>query len=99
MEVKIMVVNVLVLIKCLSALPHLPVFEESFFKAYRKTSNIRCTLIGDKIVYHSDVVGASPVGIAFLLLLLKFRDLVRLILRDFTVHVMPLTFQDFELLV
>ena len=31
---------------------------------YRKISNIRRTLVGDKIVYHSDVVGASPVGAA-----------------------------------
>ena len=25
-------------------------------------SNISCTLVGYKTVYHSDVVGASPVG-------------------------------------
>ena len=31
---------------------------------YRKTSNIRGTLIGNKIVDHLDVVGASPVGAA-----------------------------------
>ena len=31
---------------------------------YRKTSNIRRTLVGNKIVGHSDVVGASPVGAA-----------------------------------
>ena len=31
---------------------------------YRKTSNIRRTLVGNAIVYHSDVVGASPVGAA-----------------------------------
>ena len=30
---------------------------------YRQLSNIRCTL-GNKIVGHSDVVGASPVGAA-----------------------------------
>ena len=29
---------------------------------YRKVSNIRRTLAGNKIVNHSDVVGASPVG-------------------------------------
>ena len=29
---------------------------------YCKTSNIRHTLVGNKIVDHSDVVGASPVG-------------------------------------
>ena len=35
------------------------------FKAgYRKISNIRRTLVGNKIVDHSDVVGASPVGAA-----------------------------------
>ena len=32
--------------------------------AYRKTSNIRRTLVGNNIVDHSDVVGASPVGAA-----------------------------------
>ena len=31
---------------------------------YRKTSNIRRTLVRNKIVDHSDVVGASPVGAA-----------------------------------
>ena len=31
---------------------------------YRKTSNISRTLVGDKIVDNSDVVGASPVGAA-----------------------------------
>ena len=31
---------------------------------YRKTSNISGTLAGNKIVDHSDVVGASPVGAA-----------------------------------
>ena len=31
---------------------------------YRETSNIRVTLIGYKIVDHSNVVGASPVGAA-----------------------------------
>ena len=31
---------------------------------YRQTSNISRTLIGNDIVDHSDVVGASPVGAA-----------------------------------
>ena len=31
---------------------------------YRQVSNISCTLEGNKIVDHSDVVGASPVGAA-----------------------------------
>ena len=31
---------------------------------YRKTSNISRTLVSDKIVDNSDVVGASPVGAA-----------------------------------
>ena len=31
---------------------------------YRKTPNISCTLVGNKIVDNSDVVGASPVGAA-----------------------------------
>ena len=33
-------------------------------KWYRKTSNISRTLVGNKIVDNSDVVGASPVGAA-----------------------------------
>ena len=33
-------------------------------KEYRKISNIIRTLVGHKIVDHSDVVGASPVGAA-----------------------------------
>ena len=32
--------------------------------AYRKISNARRTLVGNEIVDHSDVVGASPVGAA-----------------------------------
>ena len=31
---------------------------------YRQTSTISCTLVGNKIVDHSDVVGASTVGAA-----------------------------------
>ena len=31
---------------------------------YRQTYNIRRTLVGNKIVDHSDVVGASPVAAA-----------------------------------
>ena len=31
-------------------------------KMYRKTSNIRRTLVGNQIVDHPDVVGTSPVG-------------------------------------
>ena len=31
---------------------------------YLKTFKISCTLVGNKIVDHSDVVGASPVGAA-----------------------------------
>ena len=31
---------------------------------YRQVSNIGPTLVGNKIVDHSDVVGASPVGAA-----------------------------------
>ena len=33
-------------------------------ESYRKTSNISRTLVGNKIVDNSDVVGASPVGAA-----------------------------------
>ena len=31
---------------------------------YHKTSNIGRTLVGNKIIEHPDVVGASPVGAA-----------------------------------
>ena len=34
------------------------------FDVYRITSNIKRALVGNKIVDHSDVVGASPVGAA-----------------------------------
>ena len=34
------------------------------FDTYRQVSNISRTLAGNKIVEHSDVVGASPVGAA-----------------------------------
>ena len=37
---------------------------KSFYLNYRKTSYISRTLVGNKIVDHSDVVGASPVGAA-----------------------------------
>ena len=33
-------------------------------ESYRQVSNIRPTLEGNKIVDHSDIVGASPVGTA-----------------------------------
>ena len=38
-----------------------PCWHQSFDQ-YRQVSNIRRTLVGNKIVDHSDVVGASPVG-------------------------------------
>ena len=31
---------------------------------YHQTSNIKCTLVGNKIIDHSDVVGAVPVDAA-----------------------------------
>ena len=31
---------------------------------YRQTSNIKSAFVGNKIVDHSDVVGASPAGAA-----------------------------------
>ena len=36
----------------------------SWADKYRKTSNISRTLVGNKIIDNSDVVGASPVGAA-----------------------------------
>ena len=43
-----------------------PYISAAFVKimAYRQISNISRTLIGNKIVDHSEVVGASPVGAA-----------------------------------
>ena len=44
-----------------------PVAVRLFWKLkvkYRRTSNIRRTTVGNKIVDHSDEVGASPVGAA-----------------------------------
>ena len=41
--------------------PNSPVYTKAI---YRKVSNMRRTLVGNKIVDHSDVVGASPVGAA-----------------------------------
>ena len=38
--------------------------SETTMNMYSKTSNISPTLVGNKIVDHSDVVGASPVGAA-----------------------------------
>ena len=37
---------------------------KSRMKMYREVSNISSTLVGNKIVDHSDEVGASPVGAA-----------------------------------
>ena len=39
-------------------------FIEMMDEQCRKTSNIRRTSVGNKNVDHSDVVGASPVGVA-----------------------------------
>ena len=38
--------------------------NEQNFMEYRKTSNIRRTLVDNKVVDHSDVVGAARVGAA-----------------------------------
>ena len=38
--------------------------EVEMLYKYRQISNIRRTLTGNKLVDHSDVVGASPVGAA-----------------------------------
>ena len=37
---------------------------QKWYNGYRKTSNISRTSVGNKIIDHSDVVGASPVGAA-----------------------------------
>ena len=41
-----------------------PKVSNSHVHVYRQVSNIRRTLVDNKIVDHSDVVGASPVGVA-----------------------------------
>ena len=46
------------------SLPSLFISLHAIELVYPQTSNIRCTLVGNKIVDHSDVVGASPVGAA-----------------------------------
>ena len=47
------------------AFPQYTIFLPSVVLTYyRQTSNIRRTVVGSKIVDHSDVVGASPVGAA-----------------------------------
>ena len=38
------------------------VSKSHWISIYRQVSNIRHTLVGNKIVHHSDVVGASPTG-------------------------------------
>ena len=38
--------------------------NNSISRIYRQTFNISVTLVGNKIVDHSDEVGASPVGAA-----------------------------------
>ena len=43
-------------------LPPLKVLR--IFAVYHRTSNIRGTLVGNKLVYHSNVFGASPAGAA-----------------------------------
>ena len=44
---------------------HLQIFLWGLiYQTYRQVSNITRTLVGNKIVDHSDVVGASPVGAA-----------------------------------
>ena len=40
------------------------VCNQCICEEYRKTSNVSRTLVGNKIVDNSDVVGASPVGAA-----------------------------------
>ena len=42
----------------------LSILMNIYIYIYRKTSNIRRTLVGNEIVDHLDVVGASPVGAA-----------------------------------
>ena len=41
-----------------------PRLSSNYQYSYRQVSNIRRTLVGNKLVDNSDVVGASPVGAA-----------------------------------
>ena len=43
---------------------YLHIYRGDVICNYRQTSNMRRTLLGNKIVDHSDVVGASPIGTA-----------------------------------
>ena len=47
---------------CLKAGTLISSFMNHAHLVYRQVSNIRRTLVGNKIVDHSDVVGAPPVG-------------------------------------
>ena len=49
-------------LKCLAYCSWYAICYVIQIKSYRKTSNISPTLVGNKIVDNSDVVGASPVG-------------------------------------
>ena len=40
------------------------IYVQHIYNTYRQTFNINCTFVGNKIVDHSDVVEASPVGAA-----------------------------------
>ena len=42
----------------------MPLLRPMEIKTYRQTSKISRTLVGNELVDHSDVVGASPVGAA-----------------------------------
>ena len=44
-----------------TSLVHIPDNTE-MDATYRQTTNISCTIVGNKIVDHSEVVGVSPVG-------------------------------------
>ena len=54
-----MLISIIVLIHCPNVTVIIPLKL-----TYRKTSNISRTLVGNKIVDNSDVIGASPVGAA-----------------------------------
>ena len=48
----------------LDIVTHVTFNSPHYANVYRQTSNISGTLVGNKIVDRSDVVGASPVGAA-----------------------------------
>ena len=66
---------------------NLPAVFTSLLSVYRQVSNIRRALVGNLIFDHSDVVGASPVGLSTLRFgASDIRDFTVIFLSQRTVH-------------